>query len=93
MARAAIHACDVHVGDSVSYGDAVVSSGDACTGDSDVVGITEVDAVGVGAAFRSCGVDVVYGYVVAVVDVKVELFAVDGMDVSNVHFVDFVKLQ
>ncbi|KAG6395340.1 hypothetical protein SASPL_145983 [Salvia splendens] len=67
----AIHACDVHVGYPVSYGDAVVSSGDVCTVDYDVFGFSEVDAVGVGAVARSGGVDVGEGHAFAIVDVKV----------------------
>ncbi|KAG6395344.1 hypothetical protein SASPL_145987 [Salvia splendens] len=93
VARAAVDPGDVHVGDSVSDGDAVVSGGDGCTDDSDVVGFSEVDAVRVGAVGRGRGTDVFYGHRVAVVDVEVELFAVDGMDVLDVHSVHVLQLQ
>lgn len=91
MAGPTVDLSDVHVGYSFSYGDAVVSGGEAGTGDCDGAGGLEVDAVRVGAVGRGRGVDVGDGYAVAVVDAEMELFAVDGMDIAYAHAVNVLK--
>lgn len=80
MARAASNVVDGDLAGTLAYGNAVVSGSNDAVDHFNIVGITDVAAVGVRAFAGSCDVHFVHGNAAGVGDVVMEVLAVQGCD-------------
>ncbi|TQE06567.1 hypothetical protein C1H46_007809 [Malus baccata] len=83
MSGATDYVVDGNVGGSLNHADAIITSGNVSSGNLDIVGVANVDAVSVGACSRGRDIHSANPNILAVSDEKVNSFAVEGTNASN----------
>lgn len=83
---------DGDMGCPLSNGNAIITCSNFGVGYSDKTGPADMHTIGIGAIKWSSYIEVMGGEVLAINDVRVERFAIEGSDVTNlgvVHNVEF----
>lgn len=83
---------DGDMGCPLSNGNTIITGSNFGVGNSDKAGPTDMHAIGVGAIRWSNYIEVMGREVLAVYDVRVERFAVEGSNATNfgvVHIIEF----
>ena len=93
MSGAACDVLDMDIGSAGADGDAVVAVGDDGVGDEDVLGVLDVDAVGVGAQRGGANGQAVDVHASAAVEPEVGLRAVVYLEPLHRHVVALEKPQ